>query len=139
MPARDVYHEVVKAALITAGWSITHDPLVLKVGTKDLFVDLGAERLLAAEKEGQKIAVEVKSFSGASDVNDLERALGQFILYHDVLEENEPDRRLYLAIPAEILSDLFQEPIGELLLKRQRVRLLVFEPEQGVIIRWIPS
>ena len=74
--------------MIAAGWTITHDPLVLKVGTKDLFVDLGAERLLAAEKEGQKIAVEVKSFSGASDVNNLERALGQFILYHDVLEES---------------------------------------------------
>jgi hypothetical protein len=139
MPARDLYHDVVKAALIAAGWSITHDPLVLKVGTKDLFVDLGAERLLAAEREGQKIAVEVKSFSGTSDVNDLERALGQFILYHDVLEESEPDRRLYLAIPIEILNDLFQEPIGQLLLKRQRVRLLVFEPEQGVIIQWIPS
>ena len=109
------------------------------MGNKDLFVDLGAERLLAAEKEGQKIAVEVKSFSGPSDVNDLEKALGQFILYHDVLEESEPDRRLYLAIPTEILDDLFQEPIGQLLLKRQRVRLLVFEPEQGVIIQWIPS
>lgn len=127
------------AALIAAGWRITHDPLVLKVGNKDLFVDLGAERLLAAEKEGQKIAVEVKSFSGPSDVNDLEKALGQFILYHDVLEESEPDRRLYLAIPTEILDDLFQEPIGQLLLKRQRVRLLVFEPEQGVINQWIPS
>ena len=83
--------------------------------------------------------MEVKSFSGASDVNDLETALGQFILYHDVLEENGPDRRLYLAIPSEILNDLFQEPIGQLLLKRQRVRLLVFEPKQGLIIQWIPS
>ena len=139
MPARDLYHDVVRSAWIEAGWIITHDPLVLKVGAKDLFVDLGAERLLAAEKEGQKIAVEVKSFSGTSDVNDLERALGQFILYHDVLEENEPDRRLYLAIPSEVLNDLFQEPIGQLLLKRQRVQLLVFEPKQGVIIQWIPS
>ena len=75
----------------------------------------------------------------ASEVNDLENALGQFILYHDVLEEREPDRRLYLAIPAEVRDDLFQEPIGQLLLKRQRVRLLVFELEQGVIIQWIPS
>ncbi len=139
MPARDFYHDVVKSALIADGWTITHDPLVLKVGTKDLFVDLGAELLLAAEREGQKIAVEVKSFSGASDVNELEKALGQFILYHDVLEESDLDRCLYMAIPAEILDDLFQEPIGQVLLKRQRVRLLVFEPEQGIIIQWIPS
>ena len=62
-----------------------NDPLKLQWGSKDLFVDLGAERLLAADKEGRKIAVEVKSFSGASEIDDLEKALGQFILYHDVL------------------------------------------------------
>jgi XisH protein len=98
--------------LIANGWTITHDPLVLQWGSKDLFVDLGAERLLAADKGDQKIAVEVKSFSGASDIDDLEKALGQFILYHDILEEREPDRRLYLAIPKEIHDDLFQEPVG---------------------------
>jgi hypothetical protein len=27
MPARDFYHDVVKAALITDGWTITDDPL----------------------------------------------------------------------------------------------------------------
>src|SRR5262245_16898619 len=135
MPARDFYHDDVKLALIADGWTITHDPLVLKVGFKDLFVDLGAERLLAADKEGQKIAIEVKSFSGASDVDDLEKALGQFILYHDILEEQEPDRRLYLAIPREIRDDLFNEPIGQLLLRRERVRLLVFDPEQGIIVQ----
>jgi len=139
MPARDFYHDVVKSALIADGWRITHDPLVLQWGSKDLFVDLGAERLLAADKGDQKIAVEVKSFSGASDIDDLEKALGQFILYHDILEEREPDRRLYLAIPKEIHDDLFQEPVGQLLLKRERVRLLVFDPEAGVILQWTPS
>jgi hypothetical protein len=138
MPARDFYHDVVKAALIADGWTITHDPLVLKWGIKDFFVDLGAKRLLAADKSGQKIAVEIKSFSGASEIDDLEKALGQFILYHDILEESEPDRRLYLAIPKKVVDDLFLEPIGQLLLKRERVRLLVFDPDSEVITQWIP-
>ncbi len=138
MPARDFYHDVVRAALIADGWTITNDPLVLKWGSKDLFVDLGAERLLAADKLGQKIAVEVKSFSGASEIDDLEKALGQFTLYHVVLEEREPERRLYLAISKKILEDLFQEPIGQLLLKRERVRLLVFDPDLEVVVQWIP-
>jgi hypothetical protein len=112
MPARDFYHDVVKSALIADGWTITHDPLVLKWGTKDSFVDLGAEHLLSADKAGRKIAVEVKSFSGASDIDDLEKAVGQFIVYHDILEEGEPDRRLYLAIPKRVVDDLFKEPIG---------------------------
>ncbi len=84
MLVRDIYHDAVKRALIKDGWTITHDPLKLKLGRKDMYVDLGAERLLAAEKRGQQIAVEVKSFVGTSQLHDLEEALGQFVLYHDV-------------------------------------------------------
>jgi XisH protein len=73
MPARDSYHDSVKRALMKAGWTITHDPLRLVWGGKDLYVDLGAERLLAAERAGQQIAVEIKSFTNASEMNDLEQ------------------------------------------------------------------
>jgi hypothetical protein len=139
MPARDFYHDVVKAALIADGWTITHDPYLLEADEKDLFVDLGAERLIAADKQGQKIAVEVKSFLGASDVRDLENALGQFVLCHDLMEESEPDRLLFLAIPSEAYDNLFTKKIGLVLLKRRRLRLIVLEPGQGVILRWIPS
>ena len=139
MPARDLFHDVVKSALIADGWTVTHDPLILEFGTKDLFVDLGAQRLLAADKGGQKIAVEVKSFSGPSVVTELERALGQFVLYRGILELREPDRHLYLAIPRSVYGDLFQEPIGQLVLNRENVHLVVFDPNVGVIVRWIPS
>jgi len=77
MPAKDIYHNVVKNALIRDGWIITHDPLRLQAGSKDLYVDLGAEQLIAAEKKEKKIAVEIKSFVGSSVVADLEQALGQ--------------------------------------------------------------
>lgn len=87
MPARDIYHSQVKNALIKDGWRITHDPLKLEIGSKDLFVDLGAHQLIAAESEQRKIAVEIKSFIGRSDVEDLEKALGQFVLYHEILDE----------------------------------------------------
>ncbi len=116
MPARDIYHDAVKKALVKDGWTITHDPLILKWGLKDLYVDLGAERLLAAEKEGRKIAVEVKSFVGESEVDDLEDAVGEFILYHDILNRTEPDRVLYLAVRQAIYVDVFEEPIGKILL-----------------------
>ncbi|MEW5988825.1 MAG: element excision factor XisH family protein [Chloroflexota bacterium] len=138
MPARDLYHNVARNALVKDGWTITHDPYVLKWGTKDLYVDLGAEHLLAAEKPGQKIAVEVKSFISPSDMEDLKEALGQFILYHDLLALTEPDRTLYLAIRETVFIDLFEEPIGRVLLKNQRVRLLVFDAREEVIVKWIP-
>jgi hypothetical protein len=139
MPARDRYHEQVKRALIQDGWTITHDPLRLQWGLRDMYVDLGAEQLLAAEKGSGKIAVEVKSFVGLSEMDDLEKAVGQFVVYHDVLSNIEPDRVLYLAVAEEIYVDLFEEPIGKLLIANGRVRVLVFDPYQEVIRQWIPT
>lgn len=137
MPAKDVYHNNVKTALEKDGWTLTHDPLVLQYGAKDLFVDLGAQRVLAAEKKGEKIAVEIKSFIGKSQVANLEQALGQYILYCDVLQKIEPDRSLYLAVNDKIYSDLFLEPIGQMLIENNRIKLLVFNIKEEVIVKWI--
>jgi hypothetical protein len=138
MPAKDLYHDVVKNALITDGWTITHDPLRLQWGPRDLYIDLGAEHLLAAERPGRKIAVEVKSFVGPSIVADLEQALGQYILYHAILAQVEPERVLYLALRHAVFQDLFAEPLGQVLLTNQRVRLVVFDPHTEGILTWIP-
>ncbi len=138
MPAKDIYHDAVKNALIKDGWTITHDPLKLQWGQKDLYVDLGAEQLLAAEKTEQKIAVEVKSFTGPSQMTDLERAIGQYVLYHNILSTTEPDRILYLAVRKATFLDLFEEPIGKLLLENNRIRLVVFDPRNEVIVKWMP-
>ena len=138
MPVKDIYHDAVRNALIKDGWTITHDPLILKWGLKDLYVDLGAERLVAAEKEGRKIAVEIKSFVSQSEVEDLENAIGQFVLYHDILNRIEPDRVLYLAVREAIFTSVFEEPIGQVLLENQRVKLVVFDPQAEVIVKWIP-
>ncbi len=108
MPAKDIYHDAVKNALIKDGWTITHDPLRLPFGGKDVYVDFGAEQLLAAEKADRQIAVEIKSFVSDSEINDLEKALGQYTLYHDLLAELEPNRVLYLAVPQEVLLDFFE-------------------------------
>ena len=91
MPARDIYHDCVKHALVKDDWTITHDPLSLKWGKKDMYVDLGAEQLLAAQRAERKIAVEIKSFTGLSEMSDLEKAICQYIVYHDVLAQVEPD------------------------------------------------
>lgn len=139
MPARDIYHDAVKQALIKDGWIITDDPLHLKWGRKDLYVDLGASQLLAAQKEELKIAVEVKTFNGRSELDDLEKALGQYILYFDVLAELQPQRSLYLALPIWAYDSLFEEPLGQLLLKNNRLRLIVFDPTQELINQWLPS
>ncbi len=138
MPAKDLFHDCVRHALIHDGWTITHDPLRLAWGGKDLYVDLGAERLMAAEKSGQRIAVEIKSFVGDSGVDDLEKAVGQYVLYRAVLAQREPERELFLAVPELILRDVFDQSLGELLRKDQSIRVVGFDPQTEVITRWIP-
>src|SRR5215470_12793320 len=117
MAARDFYHEHVKTALAKDGWKITADPFLVEWLGKKLQIDLGAERLIAAEKGTEKIAVEVKSFIGPSRIEDLEDALGQFVLYRFSLKRAAPDRLLYLAIHEDIYTSIFQKPDGEALLR----------------------
>ncbi len=139
MARRDIYHYTVKRALQKDGWTITHDPFPLQIGNKRLSADLGAERLISAEKETQKIVVEVKSFVGHSDVKDLEQALGQYVLYRQVLNEMGIDRILYLAVSRPTFNSVFPIELGQVLLKNQIIRLIVFDDEREAIVQWIPN
>ena len=137
MPAKDVYHDALRSALVKDGWTITDDPFRLVWGERDFYVDLGAERVVAAEKAGKRIAVEVKSFLGASPMRDLELALGQFLLYRSILEEQEPARGLFLAIPEEAAA-ILDEPVGRLLVAKHLIRAVIFNPGKEEVLRWIP-
>jgi XisH protein len=138
MPARDVYHDQLKTALIKDGWKITHDPLSVKWNEKVLFVDLGAEEVLAAEKDGRKIGVEVKSFVGPSQMRDLEEALGQFVLYRVAMKLAYPDYELYLAVTEKIYHSLFTGAEGKALIEDEMLQIIVFDPQAEEIRIWIP-
>ena len=137
MPAKDIYHDLVKTALQKEGWTITHDPYRLSSGGTELFIDLGAEKLIAAEKEGTKIAVEIKSFLSASKISDFYNALGQFLTYKIGLEAEEPERILYLAIPRAVNDELFSLKLIETAVKQYQIRSIVYEIETGVITKWL--
>ncbi len=137
MPARDMYHYVVKTALEKDGWTITNDPLVVQVGQKrSLYIDLGAENLLAAEKTGQKIAVEIKSFIGKSFTGEFYTALGQFITYQGVLMEKEPDRVLFLAIPNITYKSQFDSKFVEMAIKNIKLRYMVYDIHKESVLLW---
>lgn len=139
MPALDFYHNAVKQSLIKANWIITHDPLPLKWAKRNLSIDLGAERVFAADFQQRKIAVEVKSFLNDSRVADLQQALGQYILYEDILKQTFPERKLYLAMLFSAYLDLFEgDQFGKILLDNNRLMLIIFNPEKEEIIKWIP-
>ena len=107
MSAKDIFHQSVRKALEKDGWLITHDPLHLKIDDIEFYIDLGAERIIAAEKAESKIAVEIKSFLGTSEVKEFHLAVGQILNYRFALKNEEPDRVLYLAIDQDVYNDFF--------------------------------
>lgn len=54
MPARDVFHDAVIHALEREEWQITHDPYLIYYELGKMYIDLGAEKVLAAEKKEPK-------------------------------------------------------------------------------------
>jgi XisH protein len=139
MARNDIYYSTVKKALDKDDWKITHDPFRLRIGKKRLAMDLGAERLISAEKGRRKIIIEIKSFLGRSDVKDLQQALGQYVMYNQVLREQNIERDLYLAVPHRTYQTIFQSELGLILLQNQLIRLLVFDEFQEVIVEWVPG
>lgn len=137
MSAKDIVHEAVKNALTNEGWQITHDPLYLQISQIRYVIDLGAEKLIAAEKADRKIAVEIKSFIGPSATSEFHTALGQFLNYTLALEREEPDRTLYLAVPLDTYDEFFTLPLIQLAVQRYQLKLLVFSAEREVIVQWL--
>lgn len=137
MPAKDVFHNAVKHALEKDGWLITDDPLHLGFGGVEIYIDLGAEKLIAAERDGEKIAVEVKSFIGGSAISEFHGALGQFINYRIILSQKEPRRELYLAVPRTTYETFFKLELIQMVIQSQNIKLLIYDPEMEVIQRWI--
>ena len=103
-----------------------------------MVVDLGAEKLVAAEKEHRKIAIEIKTFGSPSPVADLQQAVGQFAMYESALKRTEPDRTLYLAVPELALTGIFAEEIGLAMIQDHLSHLFGYSVETEEIVRWIP-
>lgn len=99
-------------------------------------IDLGAEKIIAADKDGQKIAVEIKSFLGASAISEFHTALGQFLNYRLALEEQDPKRVLYLAVLLDTYDTFFTLQFIQGAIKRYQLKLIIYDPQKEVIVKW---
>ena len=144
MPTRDTIHNIVKQALVKDGWEITDDPYVISYGERFLFVDLGAVEvsqageLIGAQRQGRRIAVEIKELRGPSVIADLEQAIGQYVLYRLLLNKIDPERELYLAVSVIVYDEIFSEPLGELVINELPLQLLVIALDSSEVEQWIP-
>ena len=116
--ARDMFHQAAKNALIKEQWTITSDPLRFSYGDVNF-------------------QVEIKSFLNPSAVTDFYVALGQFLSYRLALEAVEPERLLYLAVPADAYRAFFRLEFTQAAIRKYQLLLFVYEPVDEVIIQWI--
>ncbi|NES18803.1 MAG: fatty-acid oxidation protein subunit alpha [Symploca sp. SIO3E6] len=138
MPAKDIFHDAVKIALEKDGWIILRENFRVKVDEEGLalFIDLAAQKLISAEKNGRKIAVEVKGFQEESNFYQFHAALGQYLNYRSGLREVMPDYILYLAIPLEIYHEFFEIKFIQKRIEEHNLKLLIFCPDIEEIILW---
>ncbi len=136
MAAKDTFHDAVKLALEKDGWRITQDPLYINFAEIEIYIDLGAEKLIAAEKDEEKIAVEIKTFLKPSAISEFHTVLGQFLNYRFALQSEEPERSLYLAIPLEAYETFFARRFVQLIIQEYQLKLIIFNPAIQEIIQW---
>lgn len=137
MSAKDRFHDAVKIALEKDGWTITDDPLSIRISSRTkLYIDLGAEKIIAAQRDSEKIAVEVKSFLSASTMAEFHTAVGQYINYRYALTDFGYEQTLYLAVPFYIYDDFFTQPFVQSVIQRSQVNLLIYDDEKEEVVRW---
>ena len=137
MPQQDAYHSSVRKALEKDGWTVTHDPFTIRLEDVKFYVDLAAEKMIEADGETRKVAIEIKVFGGLSFLNEFEKAVGQYLIYKQFLGELFPERILFLAVSNDVFEESFALPSIKAVVAKQEIKLLIFNHEIEELIKWI--
>jgi hypothetical protein len=97
---------------------------------------IGAEQIIGADRGNDKIAVEV-NFISPSRISDFHLAHGQFLDYRYALEDIDPERVLYLAVPDFVYQTFFKLTFIDRVVQRSQLNLLVYELDKESIEQWI--
>ncbi len=135
--AKDKIHFIVRRALEKDGWTITDDPLVLLPLEDNVSVDLGAEKVILAEKGLEKIAVEIKTFEQPSIIYEFHKALGQYFDYETALIVSETNRTMFLAVPSGVYPSFQKSKVISGSIERIGMRLILVNIDKEEIEQWI--
>ncbi len=135
--ARDIFHPIVRQALEKDGWRITHDPYPIGAMGRDYQVDLAAELMVAAEKDQQKVAVEVKSLIAASIAYEFHTVLGQYLNYRTFMAIQDPERIMYLAVKRSIYDSFFRDEATQLVLTTFSVNVVIIDEHTKTVDQWM--
>ena len=79
----------------------------------------------------------MKSFTTSSVLNAFHTALGQFLDYRDLLEENSIKRDLYLAIPTFAYQAITEVNFLQKQLVRYGVNIITVDLQDEKVAQWI--
>jgi hypothetical protein len=128
---------LVRSALEEEGWIVTHDPYPLHHRKEGgLQTDLGAEKIITAEKENSRIAVEVKSFVHISILHDFLLAVGQFYVYKKILEKSDPGRVLYIALPDFVFNRVEKFEWAQEVIRDMSIKFILYDTKSQMITSW---
>ncbi|MEQ8674938.1 MAG: element excision factor XisH family protein [Aggregatilineales bacterium] len=138
MPNEDRYHPVVLRCLQKAGWSIIKEQVYISVGKYDdtnrrLYIDIKAQRY-----DDQLALIEVKGLE-RSPVHELMELLGQYLMYRIALDYLSIELPLYIALPENVYKGIIQHVLGQEMMTRYAIPLLIFDPVKEEIVKWIPE
>jgi hypothetical protein len=138
MPNEDRYHSVVLQCLKNAGWTILKEQEYISIGAHNdsnrrLYIDIKAQR-----NDEQLVLIEVKGLE-RSPVHELMELLGQYLVYQLALEYLAIEIPLYIAISEAAHEDIIQHIIGQEVMSRYAIPLIIFDPVKEEIVQWIPE
>ena len=121
-----------------AGWSIVKEQEYISIGTHNdtnrrLYLDIKAQR-----NDEQLVLIEVKGLE-QSPVHELMELLGQYLTYRMALDYLSIEIPLYMAVPETAYEGIFQHVLGQAMMNRYAIPLLIFDPVREEIIQWIPE
>jgi|LakMenEpi03Aug12_release.lakeMendotaPanAssembly.Ray.scaffolds.fasta_scaffold557449_2 hypothetical protein len=134
--ARDLIHVPVREAIEKAGWHVTNDQYTVQFAEFTMYADLAAERIIAASRGNDKIAIEIKSFVKRSAVQDVRDALGQYVMYRAYLTKIEPNRKLYLATSTRAYRAIFGLQAVQFLVQQFAIATIVVDLERKEVVAW---
>ncbi|NJN33122.1 MAG: hypothetical protein HC817_01590 [Saprospiraceae bacterium] len=95
--------------------------------------------MIGAEKDNEKIAVEIKTFGNSSFITALYEAFGKYIIYRNVLKIIQSERVLYLAVPESVYNRFFEETVIQKTVQEEKFKLVIYNQTIQKITKWIES
>lgn len=81
--------------------------------------------------------LKLRALLGDRALYDFHGALGQYIVYRNLIQLTEPEYKLYLAIDDLVYKNFFQRKSIQLITNENKLLLMVVEMEKEEILQWI--